>query len=183
MSTEQKTPSKASGAAWSEAEKFAYLLILGDLDGKMETKVTKAPLPAGRSIISCQRFLGRLRDKYGDDIEKIKHGQPIVATDTDTNGSNGTVNASPEKAKTPRKRKVKVRTFESSGEADAEGSPPKKGTGLKKTNVVKSEDAAEANDDLDASPKKKAGGRKKKSDAVVKEEEDTEDEIMKDASS
>ncbi|KAI4606237.1 hypothetical protein J4E80_010214 [Alternaria sp. BMP 0032] len=155
--TDPKTPNKtgASGAAWSEGEKIAYLIILCENEGKIDAKIGNAPIPAGRSIISCKKLLVRLKEKHKDDIIKIKNGQafaPAAATTTD---------ATPEKPKakaTPKKRKSKL---DLEGNADGNG-----GDGA----------------DADGSPKKKATprGRKKKVEVKeeVKEEEGLVDEEM-----
>lgn len=94
-----------------------------------------APIPAGRSVISCKRLLCRLKEKHKEDIEKIKNGETI-------NAAPGTANettATPEKSKSPRKRKTKA-----VGDGEAGG-------------------------DAKGSPKKKTGGRKKKADDVKEE--------------
>ena len=46
--TELKTPNKtgASGAAWSDAEKIAYLIVLCENEGKVEAKIAvRCPHP------------------------------------------------------------------------------------------------------------------------------------------
>ncbi|KAI4644252.1 hypothetical protein J4E93_006152 [Alternaria ventricosa] len=124
--TDPKTPNKtgASGAAWSEGEK-------------------NAPIPVGRSVISCKKLLVRLKEKHKDDIVKIKNGQafaPAASTATDV---------SPEKPKakaTPKKRKSKL-DLEANDDGnggdggEADGSPKKKATprGRKKKVEVKEE--------------------------------------------
>ncbi|KAF2031896.1 hypothetical protein EK21DRAFT_37690, partial [Setomelanomma holmii] len=119
---EQRTPNKtgASGAAWGDAEKIAYLIVLCENEGKIESKIAGAPIPAGRSIVSCKKLLWRLKVKHKDDIEKIKAGQALTATPASSDGD--------AKPKTPRKRKSKVED----GNEDDEGSPKKKAGGRKK---------------------------------------------------
>ncbi|KAI4688352.1 hypothetical protein J4E81_007948 [Alternaria sp. BMP 2799] len=125
--TDPKTPNKtgASGAAWSEGEKIAYLIVLCENEGKIDAKIGNAPIPAGRSIISCKKLLVRLKEKHKDDITKIKNGQafaPAAATTTD---------ATPEKPKakaTPKKRKSKVDLDAGEDGGEADGSPKKKAT-------------------------------------------------------
>ncbi|KAI4914622.1 hypothetical protein J4E90_004653 [Alternaria incomplexa] len=152
--TDPKTPNKtgASGAAWSEGEKIAYLIVLCENEGKIDAKIGNAPIPAGRSIISCKKLLVRLKEKHKDDIAKIKNGQAFGPLPT-------TTDATPEKPKakaTPKKRKSKV---DLDANADVNGG-----------------DGGEA----EGSPKKKAAprGRKKKVEVKeeVKEEEGLEEE-------
>jgi hypothetical protein len=88
----------------------------------------RAPVPAGRSIVSCKKLLVRLKEKYKDDIEKIKASQALTAASASANGE---AVAMPEKVKTPGKRKAKI-DAESYGKADVEGSPKKKAGGRKK---------------------------------------------------
>ncbi|KAI4634022.1 uncharacterized protein J4E87_001191 [Alternaria ethzedia] len=161
--TDPKTPNKtgASGAAWSEGEKIAYLIILCENEGKIDAKIGNAPIPAGRSIISCKKLLVRLKEKHKDDIVKIKNGQafaPAAATTTD---------GTPEKPKakpkaTPKKRKSKLDLDAGAGNGGEDG---------------KCEE-----DVTEGSPKKKATprGRKKKVEVKeeVKEEEGLVDEEM-----
>jgi hypothetical protein len=78
-----------------------------------------APIPHGRSVVSCKKLLNRLKEKHKDDIQKIKDNKPFNAP------ADGSAPATPSKPKTPRKRKTK---------ADAEGScgeesPKKKAAG------------------------------------------------------
>lgn len=44
---EQKTPNKtgASGAAWTESEKIAYLIVLCENEGKVEAKIAVSRTP------------------------------------------------------------------------------------------------------------------------------------------
>ncbi|KAJ4375286.1 hypothetical protein N0V83_002372 [Neocucurbitaria cava] len=156
--TEQKTPNKtgASGAAWTEAEKIVYLILLCENEGKVESRIANAPIPVGRSVVSCKKLLFRLKEKYKVDIENMKNGLPMsTATGTATTttaGADGEDNATPTKPRsTPRKRKAKVAKGENEGNGEAEGSPKKKA----------------------------AGGRKKKADAAVKEDvkEDVKEEV------
>jgi len=106
-----------------------------------------APIPAGRSIISCKKLLVRLKEKHKDDIVKIKNGQAFGAPPTTAAG--GDVAATPEKPKvkaTPKKRKSKL-DLEASADGNggdgggADGSPKKKATprGRKKKVEVKEE--------------------------------------------
>ncbi|KAF1832402.1 hypothetical protein BDW02DRAFT_590434 [Decorospora gaudefroyi] len=147
--TEQKTPNKtgASGAAWSEAEKIAYLIVLCENEGKVEAKISGAPIPAGRSIVSCKKLLWRLKEKHKDDIEKIKNGQPLGAAPA---AGDGEAAATPTKVKTPRKRKTKAEmAAEGDANADAEGSPKKKPTPRKKKADVVKEEKVKVEDDVE----------------------------------
>ncbi|EOA85141.1 hypothetical protein ACJQWK_07210 [Exserohilum turcicum] len=115
-----ETPNKtgASGALWTEGEKIAYLVVLCENEGKMDSKIANAPIPAGRSIVSCRKLLMRLKEKHKDDIEKIKNGQSTTAAKAP---------ASPEKARTPRKRNSKAVNGDADADADGgDGSPRKK---------------------------------------------------------
>ena len=105
----------------------------------MLTARQNAPIPAGRSIISCKKLLVRLKEKHKDDIVKIKNGQafgaPTAAANTD---------ATPEKPKakaTPKKRKSKLDLDAGEDGGEADGSPKKKATprGRKKKVEVKEE--------------------------------------------
>ncbi|KAF1848332.1 uncharacterized protein K460DRAFT_364301 [Cucurbitaria berberidis CBS 394.84] len=134
---EQKTPNKtgASGATWSDAEKIAYLIVLCENEGKVDGKIAAAPIPVGRSIVSCKKLLWRLKEKHKDDIEKIKNHQPVNVAAS----ASGEATATPEKSKTPRKRKTKAEG-DSADNGDADGSPKKKAGGRKKkADVVKEE--------------------------------------------
>ncbi|KAH7354567.1 hypothetical protein BKA66DRAFT_430409 [Pyrenochaeta sp. MPI-SDFR-AT-0127] len=136
---EQNTPNKtgASGATWSDAEKIAYLIVLCENEGKVESKIAHAPIPAGRSIISCKKLLWRLKEKHKTDIQKIKAGQPIATA------VEGEATTSPEKLKTPRKRKAKVQN-EGEASGDTDGSPMKKtGTGKKKCDTFEEDEVKE----------------------------------------
>jgi len=89
------------------------------------TTQQNAPIPAGRSIISCKKLLVRRKEKHKDDITKIKNGQafaPAAATTTDATPEKPKVKATPKK----RKSKVDLDAGEDGGEAD--GSPKKKAT-------------------------------------------------------
>lgn len=79
-------------------------------------------MPHGRSLISCKKLLIRLKEKHKDDIQKIRNGQPLVTA------ADGEATATPEKPKTPRKRKSKAAGGEADANDDAaaEGSPKKK---------------------------------------------------------
>jgi hypothetical protein len=72
-----------------------------------------APIPAGRSVIACQKLLVRLKKTFKEDIERIKNGQPLGA---DTSDETATLSKTPETPKTVRKRKSKA------GDEDADGS-------------------------------------------------------------
>ncbi|KAI4952838.1 hypothetical protein J4E86_006374 [Alternaria arbusti] len=165
--TDPKAPNKtgASGAAWSEGEKIAYLIVLCENEGKIDAKIGNAPIPAGRSIISCKKLLVRLKEKHKDDITKIKNGQAFGPPPT---AAGGDAAATPEKLKakpkaTPKKRKSKADLDAGAGHGGEDG---------------KVGDGGEA----DGSPKKKATprGRKKKVEVKeeVKEEEGLVDEEM-----
>ncbi|KAI4670777.1 uncharacterized protein J4E88_009870 [Alternaria novae-zelandiae] len=127
--TDPKTPNKtgASGAAWSEGEKIAYLIVLCENEGKIDAKIGNAPIPAGRSIISCKKLLVRLKEKHKDDIVKIKNGQAFAPAAA----AGGDAAATPEKPKpkaTPKKRKSKVDVEAGEDGGEADGSPKKKAT-------------------------------------------------------
>ena len=94
-----------------------------------------APLPHGRSLISCKKLLIRLKEKHKNDIEKIKNNRPLVAA------ADGEATATPEKPKTPRKRKRKVAEGSADGNDDAaaEGSPKKKATPRKRKGAATKE--------------------------------------------
>ncbi|KAH8727775.1 hypothetical protein GQ44DRAFT_647978, partial [Phaeosphaeriaceae sp. PMI808] len=62
----------ASGAPWSLGEKIAYLIILCENGGRIDSKIANAPIPAGRSPTSCKKLLQRLKETYKDDVNKIK---------------------------------------------------------------------------------------------------------------
>ena len=119
------------------------------------TKLTtqqNAPIPAGRSIISCKKLLVRLKEKHKDDITKIKNGQAFGPSTTST-----TTDATPEKPKakaTPKKRKSKLDLDAGAGnggedgkgdEGVMEGSPKKKAAprGRPKKKVEVKEDVKE----------------------------------------
>jgi hypothetical protein len=93
-----------------------------------------APVPFGRSLVSCKKLLYRLNQKHKDDIEKIKAGQPLTATAAPAAGGD-----KPDKPKTPRKRKSKVEV-----EGEAEESPKKKATPRKKKG-----EAEKTNEEID----------------------------------
>jgi hypothetical protein len=95
-----------------------------------------APVPFGRSLVSCKKLLYRLKEKHKDDIEKIRASQPLTATAAPAADGD-----KPEKPKTPRKRKSKVDV-----EGEAEESPKKKATPRKKKGAavpVKEEESKE----------------------------------------
>ncbi|EDU44694.1 hypothetical protein PtrSN002B_003712 [Pyrenophora tritici-repentis] len=121
----------ASGAAWSESEKIAYLLVLCENEGKIDAKISKAPMPAGRTVVSCKMLLVRLKKKYGKDIEKIKSGQTLGGGAGDDGDA---VAGAGNKSAGNRKRKSKVAKGETDMDSDdaAEGSPKKKPTPRKK---------------------------------------------------
>ncbi|KAH6864709.1 hypothetical protein BKA58DRAFT_442784 [Alternaria rosae] len=161
---EIKTPNKtgASGAAWSEGEKIAYLIILCENEGKIDAKINNAPIPAGRSTTSCKKLLVRLKERHKDDIARIKNGQAFAPAAT-----TAATDASPEKPKakaTHRKRKSKADVEAGAGNGSEDG---------------KGEEGV-----MEGSPNKKATprGRKKKVEvkAEVKEEEGLVEEEMLD---
>ncbi|KAL1794001.1 hypothetical protein ACET3X_007422 [Alternaria dauci] len=144
---EQKNPSKAasSGGAWSEQEKIAYLMVLCEHAAgtdKFEAKTNAGafcptmvhhayiycqtcPVPAGRTPLSCRKFILRMKEKHKEDMERIKNGVPLGPA------AGEGVGATREKPKTtPKKRKSKiVEGADADGEAEgAEGSPKKKAT-------------------------------------------------------
>ncbi|KAL6707832.1 hypothetical protein ACN47E_003732 [Coniothyrium glycines] len=139
---EPKTPNKtgASGAAWSEAEKIAYLIVLCENEGKVDSKIAHAPIPVGRSIVSCKKLLVRLKEKHKEDIEKIKSGQPVAPTIE----GDGTTKSEKAKA-TPRKRKTKAEAGEEA-EGDKTGSPKKKATPRKKQVDIMKDEKSENED-------------------------------------
>lgn len=136
-----------------------------------------APIPVGRTVVSCKMLLVRLRRKHKDDVEKIKNGQPLGGG-AGSEGETADVAKKAEKPKTPRKRKSKAAEDENDMEGNdaAEGSPKKKSTlRKKKTGAVKEETAE---DDAGGSPKKKVVPSKRKADLVKEEvkEETVEEE-------
>lgn len=84
-----------------------------------------APIPAGRSIVSCKKLLWRLKEKHRDDIAKIKAGEALGSTlvpgEDDANATTD------KKAKPGRKRKTKA-----DQDTATDASPTKKATGRKK---------------------------------------------------
>jgi hypothetical protein len=121
-----------------------------------------APIPAGRSIVSCKKLLVRLKEKHKDDIAKIKNGESFASTSTigagAGAGAGGDLLETPKS--TPRKRKSKDSADvgvggggAADGEEGVEGSPKKKGKAAsrprKKKDVVKEEVKEEERDGLD----------------------------------
>ncbi len=101
-----------------------------------------APVPAGRSVVSCRKLLVRLKAKHKDDIEKIKAGQSLGTT-TEAAGGDG--------ESTPgRKRKDKADSASNDNE-DSEASPKKKRAGRPKkpSNTVKEEEIEEEDQEED----------------------------------
>ena len=91
------------------------------------TTQQNAPIPAGRSVISCKKLLVRLKEKHKDDIVKIKNGQAFAPAAA----AGGDAAATPEKPKakaTPKKRKSKVDVEAGEDGGEADGSPKKKAT-------------------------------------------------------
>ncbi|KAJ8118189.1 hypothetical protein OPT61_g797 [Boeremia exigua] len=127
--TEPKTAGQgaATGAAWSDAERMAYLIVVAEhaLDAPIESKVS-APVPGGRNVNACRKILKKLKDKLKDDIDSIKAGRPVS-----TPPAEGEVAAKG----TPRKRRTEA-------DADGDASPKKKATPRKKKSeaIVKDED-------------------------------------------
>jgi hypothetical protein len=117
---------------------IAYLIVLCENEGRVDAKIAvshristaitshwhtqTAPIPTGRSIVSCKKLLVRLKEKYKEDITKIKAGQALAAAPTSAGGE-----VAPEKPKTPRKRKAKV----DAEDEDAKGTPKNKTGGRK----------------------------------------------------
>ncbi|KAF3050929.1 hypothetical protein E8E11_008198 [Didymella keratinophila] len=122
MSDNEGAKGKA-GAGWSDRERLAYLVsLIEHSDTKFNFKT--APLPAGRSVIACERMVGRLKNTLAAELEALKAGTPMP-----TANSGDTPKTTPKKAATPRKRKGKE-GGETNGDAD--GSPTKKGCGRPK---------------------------------------------------
>ncbi|KAF1963613.1 hypothetical protein CC80DRAFT_380098, partial [Byssothecium circinans] len=113
----------ATGAAWSDGERIAYLLLL--IGGQVDAKIAATPIPAGRSTISCKKMIVRLKNTYKDQIEAIKAGTAIdggeaatpkrgrakaskAAAEGDGDGDNGE-DATPTKKKATPKRKTSVK--------------------------------------------------------------------------
>ncbi|CAE6999948.1 hypothetical protein CFE70_000901 [Pyrenophora teres f. teres 0-1] len=113
----------ASGAAWSESEKIAYLLVLCENGGKIDAKISNAPIPAGRTVVSCKMLLVRLRKKYGEDMVKIKNGQILGGKKSHGN----------------RKRKHKHKSEAAKGETDMDSDDAAEGSPKKKANIIKEE--------------------------------------------
>ncbi|KAF2134650.1 hypothetical protein P153DRAFT_427311 [Dothidotthia symphoricarpi CBS 119687] len=147
MSDTNKTPppapvlankTGASGAAWSDAEKIAYLIVLCENEGKVEAKIAQAPIPAGRSVVSCKKLLWRLKEKHKDDIEKIKAGLPLVgdaaaaAPTTEEGEVTKKKGATPRKKQSATQKKRKSGAEGQDGDEDGEGSPKKKAVRKKK---------------------------------------------------
>jgi hypothetical protein len=79
-----------------------------------------APLPPGRSVIACERMVGRLKTTLSAELAALKAGVPLpVATGSETPRKGAGTG-------TPRKRKVGGVKGEE-GDELGEGSPKKKG--------------------------------------------------------
>ena len=75
-----------------------------------------APIPSGRSVISCKKMIDRLKGTYKTEMAQIKTGEPVSGGGDDAGG----------KPATSRKRKAKNEKVE------GEEQSPKKGRGRKK---------------------------------------------------
>ncbi|KAI0627334.1 hypothetical protein TUN199_00737 [Pyrenophora tritici-repentis] len=98
----------ASGAAWSESEKIAYLLVLCENEGKIDAKISKAPMPAGRTVVSCKMLLSAGNRKRKS---KVAKGETDMDSDDAAEGS-------PKKKPTPRKKKVDAAEEEAFGDEE-----------------------------------------------------------------
>lgn len=88
-----------------------------------------APIPAGRSIVSCKKLLWRLKEKHKDGIAKIKAGQALGPTPV---SGEDDANATTDKKALPgRKRKAKA-----DQDAATDASPTKKAGGRKKNDTA-----------------------------------------------
>ncbi|KAF3045248.1 hypothetical protein E8E12_011047 [Didymella heteroderae] len=162
MSDNEGTKGKAN-TGWTDRERLTYLLsLIEHSDTKFNFKASidlpsvhnykdttdtaqTAPLPAGRTVIACERMVGRLKNTLKDDLEALKNGTPLP-----TSNAGETPKATPRKTATPRKRKPKE-DGETNG--DAEGSPTKKGRGRAKTDAA-AVPAAEDEEELKSEVKK-----------------------------
>lgn len=105
-------------------------LVLEQLKGDTAIKWKDIPLPAGRSVIACQRMFERVTAEVKDDLEKIKTGEPLQLDQP----------ATPKRA---RKRKVDAAT-PTGGDGEEDAKPAKsprtprkgKGKGKVKTDEV-----------------------------------------------
>ncbi|KAF3049528.1 hypothetical protein E8E11_009900 [Didymella keratinophila] len=122
MSDNEKTSGKggaaATGAAWTDTERMAYLIVITEhaLDAPIESKISQAPVPGGRNVNACRKIIKKLKEKLKDDIDNIKAGRPVVAPAEGDAASKATPKkrktespedggASPKKKATPRKKK------------------------------------------------------------------------------
>ncbi|KAI4659404.1 uncharacterized protein J4E78_005832 [Alternaria triticimaculans] len=95
--------------AWTDKERLVYLFALIE-KSNVTFDYNNTPRPAGRSIIACQRMMGRLKDTLKNELEALMSGNPI---EEDT----------PKKTPTPRKRKAKGDAADGEGET----TPAKRG--------------------------------------------------------
>ncbi|KAJ4349100.1 hypothetical protein N0V95_004881 [Ascochyta clinopodiicola] len=115
---------------------MAYLIVVAEhaLDASIESKVSQAPVPGGRSVNACRKIIKKLKEKLKDDIDNIKAGLPVAASAAEGNAAAAT----PIKA-TPRKRKTE-------GDTGGEESPKKKAAPRKK---MKSEAIVKDEEDIE----------------------------------
>ncbi|KAI4607592.1 hypothetical protein J4E83_009489 [Alternaria metachromatica] len=96
--------------AWTDKERLVYLFALIE-KSNVTFDYNNTPRPAGRSVIACQRMMGRLKDTLKNELEALMSGNPI---EEDT----------PKKTPTPRKRKAKG---EAAADGEGEVTPAKRG--------------------------------------------------------
>ncbi|KAI4914804.1 hypothetical protein J4E90_004838 [Alternaria incomplexa] len=96
--------------AWTDKERLVYLFALIE-KSNITFDYNNTPRPAGRSVIACQRMMGRLKDTLKNELEALMSGNPI---EEDT----------PKKTSTPRKRKAKG---EAAADGEGEVTPAKRG--------------------------------------------------------
>ncbi|OSS44323.1 hypothetical protein B5807_11012 [Epicoccum nigrum] len=89
--------SGATAAAWTDKQRMALLIVVAEhaLKGSIESKLSQAPLPSGRTVIACRNVIIRLKKELKDDIESIKAGKTTQVE------SEGAVKQSPCKRKAP----------------------------------------------------------------------------------
>ncbi|KAH6643834.1 hypothetical protein C7974DRAFT_382311 [Boeremia exigua] len=124
---EPKTTGQGA-SAWTDTERMAYLIVIAEhaLEAPIESKVSQAPVPGGRTVNACRKIVKKLKEKLKDDIDNIKAGLPVTAPPAEGEAA---------AKSTPRKRKAEL-----GGDGDA--SPKKKATPRKKKSeaTVKDED-------------------------------------------
>ncbi|KAF9696809.1 hypothetical protein EKO04_005591 [Ascochyta lentis] len=114
------TTKPVTGSGWTDRERLAYLLsLLEHSDGKLNLKTS--PLPAGRSAIACERMLGRLKASLREELNALKSGLPMPATNGNAGAKGGAKGSATKAAKatnnsTARKRKVNDITTTAEGE-------------------------------------------------------------------